>query len=318
MSSRGRIRIARGFPNEVPVIWVWFTNTSDTFERRAVRERTVRKLLLSAAERGLPVGVGEVNPGACVVPQDGFVEGLEDASLLRRVSNGQRMPALFARGGLVQISILAPRGLEQGEVEVLGEWDVVENGIRRRGVRVSIPKALVHVQRRIHHRVTVAFDLSPRAWITEALDRAAQDADSSGEAVQRESDPPRNGAPDGHAPDAPAFLASGRVLDISESGARLRLTSHEEAGPPGEGSVVSLAARFPACFPSFECRAQIVHRVRAVRAEGWILGLEFLEGRPDLSRAIHQLELRRAQRFGNEAMNLSRAVSAEVGRRSGR
>lgn len=279
-------------------MWVWFKNISDTFERRAVRERTVRKLLHSAAARGLPVGVGEVNPGACVVPQDGFVEGLEESSLLIRVSNGQRMPALFARGGRVQISILTPRGFEQGEVEVLGEWDVVENGIRRRGVRVSIPKALVHVQRRIHHRVTVAFDLSPRAWITEVLDRAAQDADSSAENAQRELDLPLERESDGPALDDPALLASGHVLDISESGARLRLTSHEEAGPPGEGAVVSLAARFPACFPSFECRAQIVHRVRAVRGEGWILGLRFLEGRPDLSRAIHQLELRRAQRLG--------------------
>jgi hypothetical protein len=272
-------------------MWVWFKNISDTFEARAARERTVRKLLSAAAKRGLPVGVGHFNPGECVVPQDCFVEELEAESLLIRVVIGQRIPAVLVRGSRVRISILTPEGFEQGEVTVLGEWDVQQNGIRRRGVRVSIPKALVHVQRRIHHRVTVAFDLSPRARLS--VDPLGAPLASA--AALDGLEPPREDGAE-TASDAPIVLGSGRVLDISESGARIRLTDLPESGPPTAGTIVRLAAEFPACFPSFECSAQIMHRVAAVRGEGWILGLRFLDGHPDLSRAIHQLEMRRAQR----------------------
>ncbi len=272
-------------------MWVWVKNISDMFEGHAARERTVRKTLFAAAKRGLPVGVGQFDPGECAVPQDCFVEELEAESLLIRVVIGQRIPAMLVRGSRACISILTPEGFEQGEVTVLGEWDVQQNGIRRRGVRVSIPKALVQVQRRIHHRVTVAFDLSPRARLS--VDPLGAPLASA--AALDGLEPPREDGAEA-ASEAPIVIGSGRILDISASGARVRLTDLPESGPPNGGAVVRLAAEFPACFPSFDCAAQIVHRVRAVRGEGWILGLRFLDGHPDLSRAIHQLEMRRAQR----------------------
>lgn len=268
-------------------MWVWFKNISDAFEREVPPDRTVRRLLVLAADRAAPVGVGEVDPGACSSPKDGFIERVDAESLLIRCANDEPIPALLAEGARVQLSILTTSGFEQGEVTVLGEWASEESDIQRRGVRVTIPQALIHIQRRLRHRVTVAFDLSPRATLAAASPGLSPD-----QTLDCRSDDP--------APTEPAVaptLGAGDILDISETGLRVRLPNQtEQSEALLAGQIVALTARFPASFPSFDCRAEIMHGAAAVHGEGWILGLRFLEGHPDLSRAIHQLELRRAQR----------------------
>jgi len=267
-------------------MWVWFKNISDAFERTVPADRTVRRLLVSAADRAAPVGVGEVDPGACSTPKDGFVERVDAESPLIRCANDEPIPALFAEGARVQLSILTTSGFEQGEVTVLGEWASEDSDVQRRGVRVTIPQALIHIQRRLRHRVTVAFDLSPRAALSAVQTALAPDQTVLGDC----GEPAAESAP------AP-LLGAGDILDISETGLRIRLPHQtEQVDALLAGQIIWLSARFPASFPSFDCRAEVMHGAAALHGEGWILGLRFLEGHPDLSRAIHQLELRRAQR----------------------
>ncbi len=271
-------------------MWVWFKSISDRFDRTAPDGRTVRRLLASAAERGAPIGVGEVDPGVCAAPRDGFVERVEAESLLIRCANDEPIPALLVEGARVQLSILTASGFEQGEVTVLGEWDMQDDAVHRRGVRVTIPQALIHVQRRLRHRLPVAFDLSPRATLHEEPHREGTTpaTEGGGPTVVDESA--------AAAQAEPSLLGAGDVLDISETGARIRLLGSPECDVPQPGRIIRMSATFPACFPSFGCSAEIVHSGAAVHGEGWILGLRFLHGHPDLGRAIHQLELRRAQR----------------------
>ncbi|MBI1303234.1 MAG: hypothetical protein GC172_05550 [Phycisphaera sp.] len=255
----------------------------------------MRAALDAAAARGAAIGVGPIDPGVCAVPRDGFIERLEAESLLIRCMNDQRIPALFVKGETVQLSVLSPSGFDLCVVTVLGTWESEEHGVRRRGVRVTIPRELRRVQRRLSRRISVGFDLSPRVIVRAPSVIPASPADTwrgidgagaAGEPI----------VPEALSSDLPE-LGRGFVLDLSESGARIRLVVVPEGGPPRRGSLIQLAAVFPALVPSFDCRAEVMYLAPTARTEGWILGLCFREGRPDLSRAIHQLELRRAQRM---------------------
>jgi hypothetical protein len=118
------------------------------------------------------------------------------------------------------------------------------------------------VQRREHHRLTVAFELSPRALL-------------------HLGDP---GSPVGH----------GEILDISESGARMRVRALQ---PIETGSQLELRASFPSSFPSFTTPVEVVHVAHSRDEDCLILGVRFMTAVAALGKAIHQLELRRAQRL---------------------
>ncbi|MEY3143144.1 MAG: PilZ domain [Planctomycetota bacterium] len=247
-------------PDDAPNMDVWFRHIADLFTREDAEVRSSRKVLRAAAERSAPVGFGPADSETCPKPDHGSIESIEGDSILVLTprSGGVR----FIKGEHLTICIAAPAGFDVGEVKVLGEWDRHDKAGHRGGVRVTLPRILEHVQRREHHRVPVAFDLSPR--------------------VTLERDEPRGP------------LGGGEILDISESGARIRVQLLE---PVTAGTKMVFHANCPAPFPSFTATAEVVHVIQVKDHDRTILGVRFLEEHAELGRAIHALELKRAQRL---------------------
>lgn len=239
---------------------VWFQHLAGLFVRDDTDARQVQQVIKAAAERSAPVGFGPASSETCPKPEHGSIEAIEGKTLLIVTprSGGKR----FVTGEHLTLCIASSAGFDVGEITVLGTWEVHDGGIHRGGVRVSLPRILEHVQRREHHRLTVAFDLSPRALL-------------------HLGDP---GSPVGH----------GEILDISESGARMRVRALQ---PIETGSQLELQASFPSSFPSFSTAIEVVH-VAHTRDDAYkMLGVRFLTAVSELGKAIHQLELRRAQRL---------------------
>jgi hypothetical protein len=239
---------------------VWFQHLADLFVRDDTDARQVQQVIRAAAERSAPVGFGPASCDTCPKTEHGSIEAIEGKTLLIVTprSGGMR----FVTGEHLTLCIAAPSGFDIGEVTVLGTWEIQEGGVHRGGVRLSLPEILEHVQRREHHRLPVAFDLSPRALL-------------------HVGDP---GSPVGH----------GEILDISESGARVRVRALQ---PIETGSHLELQASFPSSFPSFTTTIEVVHVAHRRDEERLILGVKFLTALPALGKAIHHLELRRAQRL---------------------
>ena len=239
---------------------VWLRHLADLFVREDAELRCARKVLRAAAERSARVGFGPTDADECPKPEHGSIESIEGDTVLILTprSGGKR----FVVGEHLVLCIDASSGFDVGEVTVLGEWSRQAATGHRGGVRVTLPRMLEHVQRREHHRIPVAFDLSPRVTIEH------------GE------------------PSVP--LGGGEVLDISESGVRIRarLLDAVEAG-----ATMVVHATFPTPFPSFTAHSEVVHLAPTQDEGRWIVGLKFLDDHPELARAIHQLELRRAQRL---------------------
>jgi hypothetical protein len=245
---------------DVTKVQIWFRHLADFFGQEDRELSCVRKALLRAAEHSSSVGFGVVDSPAIPKPNEGSIEALEDNAILIL------MPRVGGRhlveGESLLLYIDTPAGFDVGEVTVLGEWESLDGHMRRNGVRVSIPRMIEHVQRRYHHRLTVAFDLSPRVSIEEL--------------------------------DPPSPVGTGQVLDISESGLRVRV---QPARPVLPGERFRIKSQFPAPFPSVEGLVEIVHVASSVVDGETVLGVRFLEEHHDLGRAIHQLELKRAQRL---------------------
>jgi hypothetical protein len=220
----------------------------------------VRGVIEAAVDRSAPVGFGAADSDSCPKPNHGSVERIDGETLLIVTprSGGPR----FVTGENLLLCIAAPSGFDLGEVTVLGAWDTNEGGMRRHGVRVSLPKTLEHVQRREHHRLPVAFDLSPRAVL--------------------------------HLGDPSAIVGTGDILDLSESGARIRVRALQ---PIETGSQLVAQTSFPSSFPSFTVPIEVVHVAHTRDEECLILGVKFLETVPHLAKTIHALEFRRAQRL---------------------
>ena len=247
-------------PDDAHSMDVWLRNLADLFVREDADVRSARKVLCAAAERSAPVGFAPAGAEACPKPEHGSIESIEGNALL--ILTPRSGGARFVKGEHLTMCIEAPAGFDLGDVEVLGEWTRRDKSGQRGGVRVTLPRMLEHVQRREHHRIPVAFDLSPR--------------------VTLESDEPRGP------------LGGGEILDISESGARIRVRLLE---PVAVGTKMVFHANCPAPFPSFTATAEVVHVVLAKGEERVILGVRFLEEHPELARAIHALERKRAQRL---------------------
>ena len=247
-------------PDDALGMDVWLRNLADLFVREDADVRSARKVLCAAAERSAPVGFAPAGAEACPKPEHGSIESIEGNALLILTprSGGSR----FVKGEQLTMCIEAPAGFDLGDVEVLGEWTRRDKSGQRGGVRVTLPRMLEHVQRREHHRIPVAFDLSPR--------------------VTLENDEPRGP------------LGGGEILDISQSGARIRVRLLE---PVAAGKKLVFHANCPAPFPSFTATAEVVHVVLTKGEERVILGVRFLEEHLELARAIHALERKRAQRL---------------------
>ena len=239
---------------------VWFQHLADFFTRTDADNRTVRKLLDAAARRSAPVGFAPCDSQQPPRPEHGSVESVEGESLLVMMPRDAGLTLVV--GERLTISIGGESGFDVGEVVVMGEWVHRDDTSCRSGVRVSLPHALEHVQRRERHRLPVAFDLSPRAAL--------------------------------EARTPPAALGKGEVLDISESGARLLVDTTRALAI---GEVVGATLTFPAPFPSVTARVEVVHVAPIPESGRLIVGVHFLEPMPELGRAIHKLELKRAQRL---------------------
>lgn len=239
---------------------VWFQHLANLFVRDDTDARKVEQVLRAAAERSAAVGFGPASSETCPKPEHGSIEAIEGKTLLIVTprSGGVR----FVSGEHLTLCIAAPAGFDVGEITVIGPWEVHNGGVHRGGVRVSIPRVLEHVQRRGHHRLPVAFDLSPRALL--------------------------------HVGDPSAPVGQGEILDISESGARMRVRALQPIEP---GWQLELQASFPAAIPSFSTAIEVVHVAQTRDEDYLILGVRFMGELPALGKAIHTLEIRRAQRL---------------------
>ena len=240
---------------------VWLRNLGDFFGPGDDNVHTVRDVLRAAAEREASVGICTSGDDAVSPTDDGHVVGIESDSLVIQLPRtGGCLPIV---GEHLHLTIDAQPGFDCCEVSVKGHWERHDGTARRSGIRVSLPTLVEHVQRRQCHRLTVAFDLSPTAQAFLI----------------------------GTAGETP--LGRGDILDISEAGMRLRL-------PTAHGLVLSqqlrLVTRFPDPFPCFVAITEVVFTKDLGGGCGEILGLRFLDPAPDLGRAIHLTEMRRARR----------------------
>jgi hypothetical protein len=242
---------------------LWFQRVASFLRSDDADVASVRAILRTAALRSASIGVGTLDGVALPSPLSGHVEELEDEGLIiSRPHDGPTRRALVA-GESLHLSIAADSGFHHGDVEVLGRWTAGEGAMKRYGYRVTIPKALVHEERRSLHRVPVAFDLAPRARLCR--------------------------------PTSLAELGEGTVVDVSEGGLCLRVALTGLVRP--EEHVV-VRADFPAFFPMIHTEVAIAHVMPARKPGHSDIGLRFIEPQVELGRAIRQLELRRVNRAG--------------------
>jgi hypothetical protein len=241
---------------------VWFKSIAAMLGIDDTEERTVRQVLDAAVARSAVVGLCANEFDAYPDPDCCVLEAIEDDSLVL-VAVGAARRSDIVPGARFHMAIGSSRGFHHGETTVMSRWmEHDERGVRQRsGFRVSIPTSLTHVQRRVTHRVPVAFDLAPSAILT---------------------------IPESDAPPCKAT-----VMDLSETGMRVRvpITQTYEIGQQ-----VEVDARFPDTIPSFKSTCTVV-RVAPLKArEVNIVGLRFSEPLSELSGAIRALDLRRGNR----------------------
>ena len=240
---------------------VWFKNIAAMLGVEDAEERSLRQILTAAASRSAIVGLCKDEFEAYPDPDCCILEGVEEDSMILVAIGPSR--ADLVPGAQFHIAVSSSRGFHRGETKIMSRWvEQGEGGGRQRyGFRVSIPPTLTHVQRRVTHRVPVAFDLAPYALL---------------------------GIPDS---DAPACKA--QILDLSESGMRVRVPIEQDYSM---GQVLDADARFTEVIPSFKAKCEVI-RVTPVKArEVRILGLRFDHVHSELSHAIRALDLRRSTR----------------------
>ena len=242
---------------------LWFHRIAEFLRMEDASDASIRTVLHTAVLRSASIGIGTLDGAALPSPLSGHVEELEDDTLvISRPHEGATRRELVA-GETLHLSIAADRGFHHGVVTVVGRWSHGIGMCKRYGYRVSIPKVLMHEERRSLHRVPVAFDLAPRAVLTR-----------------------------------PASLASvgeGTVIDLSEGGicVRAQLSTVLHCDEP-----LLLRASFPAFIPEIVGRVAVAHVMSAKQTGYTDVGLRFVEAQPELGRAIRALELRRVNRAG--------------------
>ncbi|MFM7134069.1 MAG: PilZ domain-containing protein [Planctomycetota bacterium] len=242
---------------------LWFHRMAGLLGLDETCEHRVVDILRRAAVRSASIGIGTVDGVALPNPFSGHVVELEpEALVISRPLEGPNRRELLA-GERLHLSVASERGFHHGDVEVLGRWSTGEGASKRYGYRVSIPQALVHEERRMVHRVPVAFDLAPVAHLSR--------------------------------PASLAPVGSGVVVDLSEGGMCVRAELRNLVVP---GEAIIVRASFPAVIPEIHTRMEIAHAVPSRAAGQHDLGLRFLEPQPELAQAIRALEIRRVNRAG--------------------
>ena len=241
---------------------VWFKNLSALLGEEESEEFCVRQIVEAAAARGAVVGLSRDAAAVRPDPDCGVLDALdgEDIVISRHEAEGEWLKDIMP-GDKVHIAIAATRGFYSGETEVVSRWSGQDIGLDRCGYRVRLPKSLLHSQRRTSERMPVAFDLAPRATVKT--------------------------------PDLVTDIGSGMVLDLSGTGMRMRIVLPREIVV---GELLAIEARFSNAIPSFEGLVEVVHVFPSRIPDARILGLRFVDERPDIAQAIHALDLKRRGR----------------------
>jgi len=236
---------------------VWIKSVANLLGLEDNDGDSVRQILADAVQRSAEVGLGvdeaEVNPELGT----GLIDAIDGEEIVISSPVGSLAFDLVP-GTRIYIAVSAPRGFYRGECEAISRWVGRGENTRRKGYRVSVPKSLMLVQRRDSHRVPVAFDLAPRAIVRDLTGNSK--------------------------------LGAGTVLDLSESGIRLRLAPLREVF---QGETLLVEASFPAEIPSFQSLAEVMYLAPSKVPDSVIVGLRFTEARPELGRAIRALDLKR-------------------------
>lgn len=240
---------------------VWFKNIAHMLGLEDAEERSLRQILATAASRSAIVGLCANEFDAYPDPDCGILEAIEDDTLVL-VNVGTARSDIVV-GGQIFVAIASSRGFHRGEVTIMSRWvEQNERGHRHRcGWRVSIPQALTHVQRRLTHRVPVAFDLAPLAYLTIA---------------ESESAPCKSA-----------------IIDLSETGMRVRVPIDHAYEL---GQAVEVDARFTEIIPSFKTTCEVVRFTPVKSRDVNVVGFRFIEPMTELSHAIRALDLRRSSR----------------------
>lgn len=241
---------------------VWFKNIAARLGLDDTSDNGVRAILTAAAARSAIVGIGSNEYMVSPEAECGMVDSVEEDALSIVFAPEMRGSQCIL-GESLSIAVATNRGFYRGKATVLSRWrDSGGAGSRARvGIRVSIPEALVHVQRRLAHRVSVAFDLAPRGQITRF--------------------------------DEQAPFAETLIMDVSSSGLRVRAPEHVVLEP---GTLLTLDAQFPSAIPSFQTTTEVVRTSSSRTPKTVMIGLRFTQPMPELEKAIRALDLRRRTR----------------------
>lgn len=240
---------------------VWFKNIASMFGIADAEERSVREVLATAVSRSAIVGLSQSEFEAYPDPDCCILEAVESDSLVL-LAVGASRPEIVP-GAQFTVAIASVRGFHRGEVTVLSRWiEHNERGQRQRiGYRVSVPPALTHVQRRLTHRVPVAFDLAPIAYLGF--------------------------------PTSDASPRKSQIIDLSETGLRVRVPIEQVYE---HGQVLEVDARFSEVIPSFRTSCEVVRVTPVASRAIHVVGLRFCEPMHELSHAIRALDLKRSSR----------------------
>ena len=261
MMSRVALKSGARYADPFPMR-VWFKNLSALLGEGEAEELSVRQLAEAAAARGAVVGLSRDARSVRPDPDCGVLDAVDgdDLVISRHESDGEWLKDIMP-GDKVFIAIAATRGFYSGETEVISRWSGQDIGLDRCGYRVRLPHALLHSQRRTSERMPVAFDLAPRAKV--------------------------------RTPDLVSEVGLGTVLDLSGTGMRMRIALSRETVV---GELLAVEARFSSAIPSFEGLVEVVHVFPSRVPDARILGLRFVDERPDIAQAIRELDLTRRGR----------------------
>lgn len=239
---------------------VWIQSVANLLGLEDTDSISVRQIIEDAAKRSAEIGLG--TDEAEVTPElgHGVVDSIDNGELVIVSPEGSEGFDLIPGTDLF-LSISAPRGFYRGSCEAVSRWVGRGENARRKGYRVTMPRSLMLVQRRDSHRVPVAFDLAPRAMVRDLTGSRK--------------------------------IGAGTVLDLSESGMRLRMAPLREVF---QGESLLVHATFPSEIPSFESLSEVMYLAPSKVPDSVIVGLRFTEARPELGRAIRTLDMKRNSR----------------------
>ncbi|MBI1303236.1 MAG: hypothetical protein GC172_05560 [Phycisphaera sp.] len=229
-------------------------------------------VLRSAVERTQPVAL--LGTAACDIrtaPQAVIEEIADDGVVVRMLADIGPPPRLIV-GESMRLVVLAPDGPEVGLVEVLAPCEPPLGRPNGRCYRLSMPSAIEGFHRRGDARVTV-----PRHMHAHVELFACGVPGSSEGACAIEGGP----------------VATGRLLDLSESGLRVEVAATRMIQAP---EPIDLTVRFQEPISPLSAACEVMHALAGRRAGELVLGLRFQAVRGDVRGVMRELKARRARR----------------------